>query len=84
MMNEPVIQSVALDKKRKDAKTLTEVDEKWVTDFELLRVELWKYDPALFARDGIVDPVSMAVSLRDCADERVQGELEEYMRGYQW
>ena len=84
MMNEPVIQSVALDKKRKDAKTLTEVDEKWVTDFELLRVELWKYDPALFARDGIVDPVSMAASLRDCTDERVQGELEDYMRGYQW
>ena len=41
-------------------------------------------DPALFAEDHVVDPVSMAVSLRDCPDERVQGEVEGFMEAHQW
>lgn len=84
MLNEPVIPTVAVYKKHLDEDSLIELDEKWETGKELLHIELWKYDPALFARDQVVDPVSMAVSLKDCKDERVQGELEEYMENYQW
>ena len=44
----------------------------------------WKYDPALFAVKGEVDSVSLAMSLSESEDERVQGELEEYLEGYEW
>ena len=47
-------------------------------------VELWKYDPQLFVKNGMVDPVSLAMSLCDMEDERVEGELERYMEEYAW
>ena len=50
----------------------------------MLHVEIWKYNPLLFENDEMVDPVSMSLSLQDCMDERVQGELEEYMEGLEW
>ena len=84
MLNEPEIPTVAIDKKQLSKASLIELDEKWETEKNLLHVEVWKYDPALFAEDRVVDPVSMAVSLKDCVDERVQGELEEFMEAYQW
>ena len=84
MLNEPEIPSVAIDKKRLSEASLIELDEKWETEKDLLHVEIWKYDPALFAENQLIDPVSMAASLRDCADERIQGELEEFMEAYQW
>ncbi len=84
MLNEPGIPAVAIDKRQLSAGSLIELDEKWETEKDLLHVEIWKYDPALFAENHVVDPVSMAVSLRDCADERVQGELKEFMEAYQW
>ena len=84
MLNEPEIPTVAIDKKQLSEMPLIEMDEKWETEKNLLHVEVWKYDPALFAEDRVVDPVSMAVSLKDCVDERVQGELEEFMEAYQW
>ena len=84
MLNEPEIPIVAIDKKQLSKTPLTEMDEKWETEKKLFHVEVWKYDPALFADNQIVDPVSMAVSLKDCMDERVQGELEEFLEAYQW
>ncbi len=84
MLNEPSIPIVAVCKKRADTLHLIEVDEKWTVDRKMMRVELWRYDPALFAQNHIVDPVSMAVSLKDDPDERVQGELESCLEEYQW
>lgn len=84
MLNEPEIPAVAIDKKQLSSGSLIELDEKWETEKDLLHVEIWKYDPALFAEDHVVDPVSMAVSLRDCPDERVQGEVEGFMEAHQW
>ena len=84
MLNETEIPTVAIDQKQLSEMPLIEMDEKWETEKNLLHVEVWKYDPALFAEDRVVDPVSMAVSLKDCVDERVQGELEEFMEAYQW
>ena len=65
-------------------KGLKEVDIKWQESINTIMVELWKYDPLLFVKDGLVDPVSMAMSLADTDDERVQGELERYMEEYEW
>ena len=44
-----------------------------------VNLELWKYDPVLLSRDGIVDPLSLAMSFEDEEDERVQEAIEELL-----
>lgn len=48
------------------------------------RLELWKYNPELFASKGIVDFISLYASLKDSTDERVQIALSEMEENYQW
>lgn len=42
-------------------------------------VELWKYDPILLSKNGMVDPLSLAMSFEDEEDERVQDAIEELL-----
>lgn len=42
-------------------------------------VQLWRYDPRLIGRDGRMDSFSLAVSLRDETDERVEQCVEELL-----
>lgn len=84
MLNSPRVTVVALGNRDPMLSELKEVDEKWEPSGFLYRVEIWKYSPILFAQSSVVDPVSMVASLSDNEDERVQGELEEYMEGIQW
>lgn len=48
------------------------------------RVEAWRYDPCLLARDGVVDPLSLFLSLRDSPDERIQQALASLLEDFQW
>ncbi|OQC28192.1 MAG: hypothetical protein BWX71_00958 [Deltaproteobacteria bacterium ADurb.Bin072] len=54
------------------------------TDSDSVEIEVWKYSPALLATDGKVDRLSLFLSLRESADERVQGALSEMMRDLKW
>jgi len=45
-------------------------------------VQVWRYDPALFAKDGAVDVFSLYLSLKDSQDERVAMAMEEAMKEY--
>ena len=47
-------------------------------------IELWKYSPAPFAKDGMVDRLSLYLSLKDSDDERVQSALDELLEGMEW
>lgn len=47
-------------------------------------VEVWAYDPVPLSKDGVVDPLSLCLSLRDDQDERVQGALERMIEGLPW
>ncbi len=49
--------------------------------FEL---EIWHYDPSLFAQKNIVNPFSLYLSLQEKADERIEFALEEMMRNIKW
>jgi len=42
-----------------------------------MEIEIWKYDPELFAREGVVDPLSLYLSLKDTKDEPFQMALEQ-------
>jgi len=47
-------------------------------------LEIWRYDPQLFAKDKTVDPFSLYLSLRDVKDERIESALEVMMEKIQW
>lgn len=47
-------------------------------------IELWKYAPEQLAQDGIVDRLSLYLSLKDIPDERVQAALDELLEGMEW
>ena len=84
MLNDPKIPVRAVYKSEVNAKDIEEIDVRWTSDDKAVNIELWKYDPRLFERNGIVDPVSLAMSLRDNDDERIEESLEEYLEGYKW
>ncbi len=61
-----------------------EVSEHAQDDPEWLEVQIWSYDPSPFARGGVVDPLSLYLSLRGTRDERVEEALEEMIREFPW
>ncbi len=54
------------------------------TDSDSVEIEVWKYSPAVLATEGKVDRLSLFLSLRESADERVQEALSEMMRDLKW
>jgi len=49
-----------------------------------LEIEVWSYAPSLFAKDKVVDRLSLYLSLKESRDERVEGAIEEMMKELQW
>ncbi len=47
-------------------------------------IQVWKYNPKVLSKDGIVDRLSLYLSLKDDKDERVQMELERLISEMQW
>lgn len=47
-------------------------------------IEVWSYPPALPAERGLVDPLSLYLSLKDNRDERIESSLEEMMKKTGW
>lgn len=49
-----------------------------------IEIEVWSYRPGLFADQGVVDPLSLYLSLKDNEDERVQAAVEEMIGRLKW
>ncbi|MFA6118738.1 MAG: helix-turn-helix domain-containing protein [Parachlamydiales bacterium] len=49
-----------------------------------MQIEIWNYDPQLFDKDNIVDPLSLYLSLKDNEDERVQKAVMNFMEKMKW
>lgn len=47
-------------------------------------IQKWSYNPHIFSRKGIADPLSVYLELRDSEDERIEEALEEMMKGFTW
>ena len=84
MLNEPKIPVRAVFKSDVDVKKISEIDVRWSTDNNAVCIELWKYDPRLFEKRGVVDPVSLAMSFTENVDERIEASIKEYLEGYEW
>jgi DNA-binding MarR family transcriptional regulator len=48
-------------------------------DPDSIQVEVWKCRPELFAKKEMVDPLSLYLSMRDTADERISAALDKLM-----
>ena len=49
-----------------------------------VRLQIWKYDPVPFVKNGRIDIVSLYLSLKDSPNERVQACLKEMLEKAQW
>lgn len=49
-----------------------------------IELEIWNYDPKLFAKNGMVDGFSLYLSLKEVQDERVEDALDKLMRKIKW
>jgi hypothetical protein len=85
MLASPTYTTYALS--REDWKALRKRDkiiEVPAQDPDASEIEVWWYSPALFAEHGIVDPLSLYLSLRVDHNERTEAALEEMMEKFQW
>lgn len=62
----------------------SEVEEIPSSEGASAELEIWNYDPELFANDGFVDPISLYSSLEANKDERIELCLEEMMEKIEW
>ena len=49
-----------------------------------LAVQVWRYVPAMQVRTNVVDPLSLWISLKDSADDRIQMALDELEEQFPW
>jgi len=66
--------------KDKNLRIIPEVSKE-LAPFEF---EIWRYDPKVLSIGGIVDPLSLYLSLSDEHNERIQGELKHLLREFKW
>lgn len=85
MLNEPQIECKAISRKKyKELDGIEEIDPAWSNSHDYIQLELWKYDPQPLAVYHAVDAISLALSLRENKDERVEQAVEEMLEGYKW
>lgn len=84
LLNNPKIEVRAVLKSKVDIKKMQSVDTRWESYKDVVLLELWKYDPGLFAKNGIVDPISLAKCYENNVDERIEASIEEYLEGIKW
>ena len=53
-------------------------------DDERIEVQTWTYDPRILARNGVIDPLSLYLSVRGNPDERVAQAAEELLESFAW
>lgn len=80
MLSPPSIPIYALDAREWPVHCDIEV----APEVGIAELELWSYDPKLFANEKGVDPLSLYLSLAQSEDERVQICLDELESSFPW
>ena len=78
-LNPPRIEECAIYKGEEVIDQLEIVDARYEELDVCLNVQLWKYNPSYFAREGRVDPVSLACTFKGNEDERIEMCIEELL-----
>lgn len=77
MLNTDILLNYAIYQRDIDKRSLS---DELINPSEQVRVEVWKYDPNLFSKEGIADSVSVALSLSDEMDERIEAGIDEMLK----
>lgn len=78
-LNPPRIEECAIYKGEEVIDQLEIVDYRYEDKDDCLNVQLWKYNPSYFAREGRVDPVSLTCTFKGNEDERIEMCIEELL-----
>lgn len=78
-LNPPRIEECAIYKGEEVIDQLEIVDARYENQDDCLNVQLWKYNPSYFAREGRVDLVSLACAFKGNKDERIEMCIEELL-----
>ena len=78
-LNPPRVEECAIYKGEEIVDQFEIVDERFADNEYFLKVQLWKYNPSYFAREGRVDPVSLACTFKGNEDERIEMCIEELL-----
>ncbi len=78
-LNPPDIEELAIYKGAKILERLKPVDVRFEEHSKCVRLQLWKYDPSLFVKAGIVDPISLVCTFSDNTDERIDICIEKLL-----
>ena len=55
------------------------LQQEFIDEGKQVRIEVWRYDPHILGKNDIVDPLSLAVSLHEVSDERVEQAVDEML-----
>lgn len=78
-LNPPIIPEKAIYKGAEIVDQLEAVDARFEEQSSCVKLQLWKYGPEYFAKNGAVDPVSLVCSFTQNEDERIEMCIEELL-----
>lgn len=78
MLNPNALKIYAVYEKLFDKNSLT---DELINPETQVRLELWAYNPKQFSKDEFADSLSVALSLKDSNDERIEEAVEEPVKG---
>ena len=85
MLNPPATVCRAIERRAyRELENIEVIDPSWYNGEDYIQLELWKYNPKQYVCKGIVDAVSLKMSLTDNRDERVEEAVEQLMGEYKW
>lgn len=75
-LNSEALINYAVDKKACGSK---ELQKELIDPYKQISIEIWNYSPQLFAEENMVDTISLALSLMDERDERIEEAVDEML-----
>ena len=79
LLNPPEIEELAIYKGAEIIDQLEIVDARIEEPSRCIKLQLWKYDPLIFGKNGTVDSVSLACTFKGNEDERVEMCIERLL-----
>ena len=78
-LNEPLLPVFSISRVQWKALIKSGAKEVPSSEGAIIELEIWHYNPNLFAKNGLVDPFSLYLSLKESKDERIEAALEKMM-----
>ena len=79
MLSHPARKTFAVDKISFRSIPKENIMQECGEEDHCVRLEVWKYDPGLFATNGFVDELSLLLSFKETQDERIGIEIERLL-----